>query len=86
MVVVTGREFRANQAKFLRYASDGEDVILKSRAGSFRISPVVMGDSQEVPRNLVAELRGALQDVKDFLNGETNKLLSWEDMLNELRD
>ena len=86
MVLVTGREFRANQAKFLNYANQGEEVILKSRAGSFRIQPILPGESLTPQRNLAAELRGALQEVKDFLNGKDSNLMSWEEMLNELRD
>ena len=52
MIIVTGREFRANQAKYFDFANQGEDVIIKSRRGSFRIIPVtnedvVYNDSKE---------------------------------------
>jgi len=40
MVVVTGRDFRANTAKYVDVAYRGEDVVVKSRAGSFRILPI----------------------------------------------
>ena len=86
MQVVSGREFRANQSKFLSLASSGEDIVLKSRTGSFRIVPLVAEDSIERPKNLVSDLRGALQEVKDFLNGNENKLISWEEMIDELHD
>ena len=39
MTIVTTREFRANQSKFLGMARRGEHVILKSRLGSFRLTP-----------------------------------------------
>jgi len=39
MMVVTGREFRANQSKFIGAAYRGEEVVVKARAGSFRIVP-----------------------------------------------
>ena len=44
MIIVTGREFRANQAKYFDFANQGEDVIIKSRRGSFRIIPVTNED------------------------------------------
>lgn len=41
MIVISTREFRANQTKFLDMARNGEDVILKSRSsGSFKLIPV----------------------------------------------
>ena len=39
-MIVTGRDFRANQSKYIGMAHSGEDVILKSRAGSVRLIPV----------------------------------------------
>lgn len=36
MVVVTSKDFRANQSKYIGYAHSGEDVILKSRVGSLK--------------------------------------------------
>ncbi len=44
-MIVTSRDFRANQSKYIGYAHSGEDVILKSRAGSVRLTPV---DTSEV--------------------------------------
>ena len=40
MTVVSIRDFRANQSKYLGLAAGGESVILTSRAGSFKIVPV----------------------------------------------
>ena len=39
-MIVTGRDFRANQSKYIGMAHSGEDVKLKSRAGSVRLIPV----------------------------------------------
>ena len=39
MVVVSTRDFRTNQTKYLNLAKAGEHVVLKSRVGSFRIFP-----------------------------------------------
>lgn len=39
MLVISTREFRANQSKYLGMAADGEDIVLKSRGwGSLRLS------------------------------------------------
>ena len=39
-MVITARDFRANQSKYIGIAHSGEDVILKSRAGSVRLMPL----------------------------------------------
>ena len=40
MIVISTRDFRANQSKFMDMANNGEDVILKSRKnGSFKLVP-----------------------------------------------
>ena len=39
MVIVSTRDFRTNQTKYLNLAKAGEHVVLKSRAGNFRIYP-----------------------------------------------
>ena len=44
MIILTGREFRANQAKYVGVAQSGEDVVVKSRAGSIRIVPNTTDD------------------------------------------
>jgi hypothetical protein len=51
-MIVTGRDFRANQSKYIGFAHNGEDVILKSRAGSVRLIPVDTTDAtgQELNR------------------------------------
>lgn len=45
MTVISIRDFRSNQSKYLNLASNGESVILTSRSGSFRIVPVTADDS-----------------------------------------
>lgn len=45
MLVISTREFRANQSKYLGMATDGEDRVLKCRGwGSFKIVPVSADD------------------------------------------
>ncbi len=53
MIVISTREFRANQTKFLDMARNGEDVILKSRSsGSFKLIPVETQDTIVSKRDL----------------------------------
>lgn len=40
MTVITGREFRANQGKYIGMAHRGEEVILTSKKGNVRLTPV----------------------------------------------
>lgn len=52
-MVVTARDFRANQSRYIGYAHNGEDVILKSRAGSVRLIPVETSEETMQERNKV---------------------------------
>ncbi len=85
MVVVSGRDFRANTAKYVDVAYRGEDVVVKSRAGSFRIVPISEDDIVLNKRNLSAELRGALLEAKGAIEGK-RKLNTLDNLINELRD
>lgn len=41
MIIISTREFRANQGKYLKMANEGKEVVLKSRGnGSFALIPV----------------------------------------------
>lgn len=45
-MIITSKDFRANQSRYIGMAHSGEDVILKSRAGCVRLMPV---DTREAP-------------------------------------
>ena len=84
MEVITAREFRANQSKYLGLANNGEDVILKSRGlGSFRLIPVTSQDMVTNKPALEERLRMALQEVKLMREGKI-KELSMDTLLDEL--
>ena len=85
MVVVTGRDFRANTAKYVDVAYRGEDVVVKSRAGSFRIVPISKDDIVINKRDLTEELRGALLEAKESIEGK-RKLNTLDNLINELRN
>jgi len=46
MTIITGRQFRANQSKYIRLAHSGERVILSSRAGYAELTPISEEDKQ----------------------------------------
>ena len=83
MTIVSARDFRANQGKYFSMVNSGEHVILKSRTGSFKIVPISSDDIVSNKRDLAAELRGALQEVKDHMEGK-KQLQSLDSLLDEL--
>lgn len=85
MVVVTGRDYRANLAKYFGLAQKGEDVVVKARYGSWKVVPITEEDVVVNKRDLRKELRNALAEVKEQMEGK-KKLMTWEDLLNELDD
>ena len=83
MIVLTGREFRANQSKYLGAARSGEDVVVKSRAGSFRIVPIADSDIVIGKDDLSESLYKSLLEIKNAKEGK-GKLLSWEEFRHEM--
>ncbi len=84
MLVISTRDFRAHQTKFLDMANRGESIVLKTRGnGSFRLVPVKEDDEVIARTDLMVKLKEALQEVKDHVQGKT-ALQSAEELLNEL--
>ena len=83
MIVLTGREFRANQSKYLGVARSGEDVVVKSRAGSFRIVPIADSDIVIGKDDLSESLYKSLLEIKNAKEGK-GKLQSWEEFRHEI--
>ena len=77
MQIVSTREFRANQGKFLNAAKRGESVLLTSRYGNFKISPVTEED------NLTERICRGLEEVKFMESGKIPSKSAWE-LLDEL--
>jgi hypothetical protein len=85
MVIVTGRDYRANLAKYYGLAQKGEDVVVKARYGSWKVVPITEDDVVVNKRDLPQELRNALTEVKESMEGK-KKLMTWEELVNELDD
>ena len=83
MMVVTTRDFRMNQTKYLNLAKAGENIILSSRAGNFKITPVTEDDQLTSKTQLATELRNALEEVIAARKGE-KELKAIEEIIHEL--
>jgi len=77
MEIVTAREIRANQGKFLTATMKGHSVILTSRFGNFKITPITEDDS------LTTRICRGLEQVKMIQDGKLPRR-TVQDMLNEL--
>lgn len=76
-MIITGRDFRANQSKYIGIAHSGEDVILKSRAGSVRLMPVDATEEKEQKNKVYIENGEVKMDfVTDTMSIEEAKKLT----------
>ena len=84
MTIVSARDFRANQGKYFSMVNSGENVILKSREGNFRLVPVTSSDSiSDESQKIAAELRGALRELKEVIAGK-KQLNTLDSLIDEL--
>jgi len=67
MTLVSIRDFRSNQGKYLGLAANGESVILTSRRGNFKIVPVTEDDSVVSKSEFLAKIEAARASI---VNGE----------------
>lgn len=65
MEIVTAREFRSNQGKFLTAARSGQSVMLTSRYGNFKIVPI--SDTDEI---VARDIRTSSAEVKAHIEGK----------------
>lgn len=77
MVIVSARDFRANQTNILTKALNGESILLSSRIGMFKITPVTEEDT------LTTRICKGLKQVKLIQEGKLPRR-SVQDMINEL--
>lgn len=62
---------------------NGIDVILRSRTGNFKITPITDNDTLTSSEDLINDLRHALSEVKEAQKAKV-ELKSAEELLNEL--
>lgn len=83
MMIVSTRDFRSNQTKYLNMVKAGVNVVLRSREGSFKITPVTEVDTLVNKDEFASRLRNALQEVIDAKAGKS-ELKSAEALFREL--
>jgi len=67
MTLISTRDFRSNQGKYLDLAASGESVILTSRHGNFKIVPVSEDDSIVCKSEILAKIETARESI---INGD----------------
>ena len=65
MIVVSIRDFRANQSKYLGLAAGGESVILTSRTGNFKIVPITEDDCLISKKEFFARIDEARKSIAE---------------------
>jgi len=66
MLVISTRQFREQQGRYLGMAADGEDIVLKSRKeGSFKIVPFTDDKTLMSKADFFAKLDRAEQSIKE---------------------
>jgi len=89
MTVVSTTDFRANMTKFFALADGGERVVVRSRQGSYSLKPVKPAAKKAAKprrRNVTEEVCRGMKDFRAYLDGDRSKMLTWEEMMHELRD
>ena len=65
MTVISIRDFRANQGKYLDLAANGESVILTSRKGQFKITPISEDDCVISKQEFLARVDEARKSLSE---------------------
>lgn len=66
MLVISTREFRDKQGKYLSLAKKGEDVVVKSREnGSFKLVPITEDDTLMSKDDFFAKIDRAKASIKE---------------------
>lgn len=81
MTIVTGRDFRANQSRYIGSALRGEDVVLKSRLGSVRLVPVAEEEVADTRNEITPALaRKIAKARKEMRESKTIRLSTHEEI------
>jgi len=66
MLVISTREFRERQGKYLGMVANGENVVLKSRKeGNFKLVPLQRDDTLMSKEEFYAKLDRSIQQIKE---------------------
>lgn len=66
MVIISSREFRANQGKYLGMAVNGKSVVLHSRShGSFKLVPISGDDAVMTEEEFTQRINEGLRQIQE---------------------
>ena len=66
MVVISSRDFRSNQSKYLGMAAQGQGIVLTTRSlGSFKIVPINEDDTLMTKEELYQKIDRGIQEIKE---------------------
>ena len=86
MTVVSTSEFRSNQTRYLDMVDNGERVILRSRRGSYRLTPVPAKKKKPM-RDITPQVCQAMKEWKQYLEtGQSDYFRPARELLDELRN
>ena len=86
MTVVSTSEFRSNQTRYLNMVDNGEHVILRSRRGSYRLTPVPAKKKKQI-QDITPQVCQAMKEWKQYLDtGKSDYFRPAKELLNELRN
>ena len=78
MLVISTREFREKQGKYIDMIINGEDIVLKARGkGSFKITQVTKDDTLMSKEDFFAKIERSVQQAKE---GKVKKIKSIKDI------
>lgn len=81
MTIITGRQFRANQSKYIDMAHKGERVILSSKRGYAELKPISENDKEiEDYKQSVSFMALASKAEQDYIKGNTVKCKTLEEL------
>lgn len=64
MIIVTSREFRENQKKYLDLVDNKEQVVIKRKDKSYQLKPLTEEDRLFSLPEVIAEIKGGAEEIK----------------------
>lgn len=87
-MIITAKDFRTSQSRYIGAAYRGEEVVVKARAGDFMITPVKQKETGRKKKgkgkDFAKDFRCALTQLMETMEGQ-RKPRPVEDLIDELR-
>lgn len=85
-MIITAKDFRASQSRYIGAAYQGEAVLVKARAGDFLITPIKKKNTKKKAKgkDFAGDFRQALTQLMETMEGK-RKPKPVEELIDELR-